>query len=164
MRGLNLVVVRGFMGADPEVREVGKNAKVAEIRLATDESYYNSEGELVEETEWHTIVLWGNNGKGLAEVADNYLTKGSHIEIVGKLKTETWDNEDGETRSRTKIIGRELKIISTPDSEEDDNKRSSKTTKSKGSTKKATTTSKKRTTRTKSKAKSEAESDDDLPY
>jgi single-strand DNA-binding protein len=114
MRGLNLTILRGYTGSDPEVREVGKTSKVAEVRLATDESYYNSDGELIEQTEWHSLVFWGNNNKGLAEVVEKYISKGSHIEVIGKLKTETWETDDNETRSRTKVVVSELKIISTP--------------------------------------------------
>lgn len=100
MAGINKVILIGNLGKDPEVRALEGGAKVASFSLATTESYKNKEGQKVDSTEWHNIVVW----RGLAEVAEKYLKKGSQIYLEGKIRTRTWDDKDGNKRYTTEII------------------------------------------------------------
>lgn len=122
MSGINKVILIGNLGKDPEVAKVG-NGKVANFSVATSETYKDkNSGERKTITEWHNIVLW----KGLAEVAENYLKKGSQVYIEGKLKTRTWDDKDGNKRYTTEIVGDKLTMLGTKEkvesneSQEDD--------------------------------------------
>jgi single-strand DNA-binding protein len=101
MAGVNKVILIGNLGKDPEVRSIESGAKVATFSLATTESYKNKEGQKIDSTEWHNIVLW----RGLAEVAEKFLKKGSQIYIEGKIRTRSWDDKDGIKRYTTEIIG-----------------------------------------------------------
>ena len=158
MRGTNHVRLRGFTGADPEIYS-GDNYTLANVRLATDEGFTNRDGEKVDHTEWHNLVFSGR----LAEVIEQYISKGSHIEVVGRLRTESWEDGDGNTRYTTKIRVSELNIISTPN-EEDGSERSKSNTKAKPKASKAKTTRAKSTGRKATKAKATADVDDGLPY
>jgi len=146
-------MLRGFTGADAEIYE-GDGFRIANVRLATDEGYTNRDGEKVEHTEWHNLVAKNK----LADVFEKYITKGSHIDIEGRLRTESWD-DNGTTRYRTKVIVTELAIISTPGDGEDAGTTEAKPSRAKTTTKKASRTRAKAKT---SKAKATAE--DDLPY
>lgn len=156
MRGKNKVLLRGFTGADPDMYH-GDGFVIANVRLATDESY-NRNGEKIEQTEWHSLVF----KNGLAEVIEKYAGKGSHIEIEGRLRTESWD-KNGETRYTTKIHVTELTLLSTTN-EEDGSTSGESTAKAKPKAAKATTTRKKSTGRKATKAKATADADDGLPY
>jgi single-strand DNA-binding protein len=101
MSGVNRVILVGNLGKDPEVRSLESGTKVASFSLATGETYKNKDGEKVTNTEWHNIVLW----RGLAEVAEKYLRKGSLIYLEGKIKTRTWDDKDGNKKYATDIVG-----------------------------------------------------------
>jgi len=101
MAGVNKVILIGNLGKDPEVRSLDNGAKVASFSLATSESYKNKEGQKVEQTEWHNIVVW----RGLAEVAEKFLRKGSTIYLEGKIRTRSWDDKEGIKRYTTEIIG-----------------------------------------------------------
>ena len=94
MAGLNKVMLIGNLGKDPEVRALESGVPVATFSLATSESYKDKEGNRQTATEWHNIVVW----RGLAEVAEKYLKKGSQIYVEGKLKTRNWQDKDGNTR------------------------------------------------------------------
>jgi single-strand DNA-binding protein len=100
MAGINKVILVGNLGKDPEVRSLESGAKVASFSLATTESYKNKEGQKVDQTEWHNIVMW----RGLAEVAEKYLKKGTQIYLEGKIRTRSWDDKDGNKRYTTEII------------------------------------------------------------
>jgi len=100
MAGVNKVILVGNLGKDPEVRSLESGAKVASFSLATTESYKNKDGQRVDQTEWHNIVMW----RGLAEVAEKYLKKGGQIYLEGKIRTRTWDDKDGNKRYTTEII------------------------------------------------------------
>lgn len=107
MAGVNKVILVGNLGKDPEVRHLENGTPVASFSIATSESYKDrTSGERVEKTEWHNIVLW----RGLAEVAEKYLKKGSQVYIEGKLQTRSWE-KDGVTRYTTEIVGRELTML-----------------------------------------------------
>lgn len=103
---VNKVILLGNVGADPEVRALESGAKVARVRLATSEKYTDKDGKKVEQTEWHTITLW----RGLADVVDKYVHKGSQVYIAGKLKTREWE-QNGEKRYATEIVADELKLL-----------------------------------------------------
>ena len=95
---LNKAILIGRLGQDPEVREVG-SSKVANFSIATDESYTDREGNKVEKTEWHRIVMWNK----AAENAEAFLRKGSLVYIEGKIETRSWQNDAGEKRYSTEI-------------------------------------------------------------
>lgn len=101
MAGLNKVQIIGNLGRDPEVKNLSGGGKVASFSVAVSEAYKNKAGERVSNTEWFNVQVWGN----LAGVAEQYLTKGSKVYIEGKQKTETWENEAGETRSKPVLVG-----------------------------------------------------------
>ena len=101
MAGINKVILIGNLGKDPEIRSLESGVKVASFSLATTESYKNKEGQRVDQTEWHNIVLW----RGLAEVAEKFLKKGSQIYVEGKIRSRTWDDKEGNKRYTTEIIG-----------------------------------------------------------
>lgn len=98
MAGVNKVILIGNLGADPEVRHLEGGSVVANFNIATSETY-NKNGEKVTQTEWHRIELWD----GLAKVAEQYLKKGQSVYIEGKLRTDTWQDKDNNTKYTTKI-------------------------------------------------------------
>lgn len=107
MAGVNKVILLGNLGADPEVKTLNSGAVVARLRLATSEKYRDKEGNLVDNTEWHEIELWDN----LAKIAQQYLHKGDSVFIEGKLKTDTWQDEQGNNRKAVKIRGLSMNLI-----------------------------------------------------
>ena len=107
MAGVNKVILIGNLGKDPEVRTLESGVKVANFSLATTESYKNKNGERVDNTEWHNIVLW----RGLAEVADTYLKKGNQVYIEGKIRTRSWDDKDGNKRYITEIMADNMTML-----------------------------------------------------
>ena len=113
--GINKVILVGNLGKDPEVRYLDNGVAVANFSLATSENYKNKQGERVSQTEWHNIVLW----RGLAEVAEKYLKKGSSIYIEGKIKNRKWEDKDGNTRYNTEILGDNMTMLGAKPSSED---------------------------------------------
>lgn len=110
---VNKVILIGNLGKAPEVRHLENGAVVANFPIATSESYTDKNtGQRVDQTEWHNIVLW----RGLAEVAEKYLHKGSKVYIEGKLKTRQWQDKDGNTRYTTEVVGDQMTML-TPKSE-----------------------------------------------
>jgi single-strand DNA-binding protein len=107
MGSLNKVQLIGNLGKDPEVRAIPSGAKVANFSIATTETYTGKDGQKSDKTEWHNIVLW----RGLAEVAEKYLRKGSQVYIEGKLQTRSWDDKDGQKRYTTEIIADNLVML-----------------------------------------------------
>ena len=97
---LNRVQLIGHLGGDPELRYTEGNVPVATFSLATNESYKDQNGNLVERTEWHRIVAW----RKLAELLGEYLRKGSKVYLEGKLQTRSWDDKDGNKRYTTEIV------------------------------------------------------------
>ena len=103
---INKVILVGNVGLDPEVRALESGAKVARLRLATTERYTDRQtNETKEHTEWHAITLW----RGLADVVDKYVHKGSQIYIEGKLRTREYEQE-GVKKYATDIVANELKL------------------------------------------------------
>ncbi|MDX1530658.1 MAG: single-stranded DNA-binding protein, partial [Rhodothermales bacterium] len=107
-RGVNKVILVGNLGQDPELRYTGSGTAVCNMRLATNESYKDSNGELVEKTEWHNVVAWAR----LAEICGEYLKKGSQVYFEGSLQTRQWEDREGQTRYTTEIKAREMMMLS----------------------------------------------------
>jgi single-strand DNA-binding protein len=99
MAGVNKVILLGNLGADPEVKHLEGDNVVANLRLATTESYKDKMGNRVDNTEWHDLELWG----GQARIAEQYLKKGMQIFVEGKIKSDTWQDEQGNNRKKTRI-------------------------------------------------------------
>ena len=114
MAGVNKVILVGNLGKDPEVKYLDSGVAVANFSLATTESYKNKEGERVNQTEWHSIVLW----RGLAEVAEKWLKKGSSVYIEGKIKTRKWEDKDGNTRYNTEILADNMTMLGSKSTSE----------------------------------------------
>jgi len=112
-RGVNKVILVGNLGKDPEVRYMPNGNAVANFTIATSESWKDQQGQLQEKTEWHNIVMY----KRLAEIAGEYLKKGSKIYIEGKLQTSKWqDQTTGQDRYKTEINAMEMQMLdSKPD-------------------------------------------------
>ena len=105
---VNKVILVGNVGIDPEVRTTESGVKVARVRLATTERLYDRQSnETKELTEWHTITLW----RGLADVVDRYVRKGSQLYIEGRLRTREWVDKDYIKRYTTEILADEMKLL-----------------------------------------------------
>jgi single-strand DNA-binding protein len=106
---VNKVILIGNLGKDPEIRRLENGAVVATFSIATSESFTDkNSGEKKEITDWHDIVLW----RGLAEIAEKYIRKGTKIYVEGKLKKRSWQDKEGNTKYNTEVIGEELTILS----------------------------------------------------
>lgn len=110
-RGINKVILVGNLGADPELRYTNNGTAVANVNLATNDSYKDSDGNLIDKTEWHRLVFWGR----LAEIADQYLSKGRQVYVEGSLQTRQWEDEDGNTKYTTEIKVREMTMLGSRD-------------------------------------------------
>ncbi len=105
---INKVILVGNVGADPEIRTLETGTKVARVRLATTERIYNRQTqETKEHTEWHSVVLW----RGLADVADKYVRKGSQIYVEGPLRSNEWTDKEGVKRYGVEIIANDMKLL-----------------------------------------------------
>jgi len=105
---VNKVILIGNVGADPEVRYLDGGVAVANLRLATTERYRNKNGENVDQTEWHNIVLW----RGLAEIVEKYVRKGMRLYIEGRIRTRSWDDQNGNKRYTTEIYADNMQMLS----------------------------------------------------
>ena len=103
----NKVQLIGNLGMDPEVKELENGRKLAKFSVATSQSYNNSKGEKVTDTQWHNIVAW----KRLAEICSEFLSKGSKVYIEGKLQTRKWQDKDGNDRYTTEIVARDMQML-----------------------------------------------------
>lgn len=106
-RGINKVILVGNAGIDPEVRNMPSGGMVANIRLATSESWTDKGGEKQEKTEWHRIVFFGK----LAEIVSQYVTKGQQIYIEGALRTRKWQDKDGRDQYTTEVVANEMQML-----------------------------------------------------
>ena len=107
-RGVNKVILVGNLGQKPEIRYTQTNTAVATLSIATSESWKDKEsGEQREKTEWHRVVFFGK----LAEIAEQYLDKGSQLYIEGKLQTRKWQDKDGNDKYTTEILGNEMNML-----------------------------------------------------
>ncbi|MBK8557350.1 MAG: single-stranded DNA-binding protein [Lewinellaceae bacterium] len=107
MKGLNKVMLIGNLGKDPEIQTLAKNIKVAKFSLATSEMYKDDNGQTHTLTDWHSIILW----RGLAELAEKYLQKGSTVYIEGKNKTRSFEDKQGIKRYVTEVIGEQVVML-----------------------------------------------------
>jgi single-strand DNA-binding protein len=107
-RGINKVILVGNLGADPETRYTASGSAIANIRLATSESWRDKQtGETQEKTEWHREVFFNR----LAEIVGEYLRKGSQVYIEGKLQTRKWQDQSGQDRYTTEIVANEMQML-----------------------------------------------------
>jgi single-strand DNA-binding protein len=107
-RGINKVMIMGNLGADPEVRYMPSGGAVTNLRVATSETWKDKQsGEKQERTEWHRIVLFNR----LGEIAAQYLKKGSRVFVEGSLKTNKWQDQNGNDRYTTEIIGSSMQLM-----------------------------------------------------
>lgn len=120
MATLNKVMLIGNIGKDPELRYTTSGQAVTTFSLATSEKFKNKSGELEEKTEWHRVVLWGK----LAEVANDYLAKGSTVYIEGRIESKRWIDNGGVEKFSTEIVASNMQILSKkqqhPGSADDD--------------------------------------------
>tara|TARA_Y100000768_G_C23918509_1_gene653636 strand:- start:866 stop:1303 length:438 start_codon:yes stop_codon:yes gene_type:complete len=113
--GINKVILVGNLGQDPEIKYTAGGAAVTTLSLATSESWKDKDtGTDQEKTEWHRVVLW----RRLAEIAGEYLKKGSKVYIEGQLQTRKWE-QDGQTRYTTEVIGRDMQFLDSRGSTSD---------------------------------------------
>ncbi len=109
---INKVILVGNVGMDPEVRTMENGVKVARLRVATTERFFNRQtNEFREHTEWHTVILW----RGMADVADRYLHKGSQIYVEGHLRTREWTDNNNNKRTSTEIEAETMKLLGRRD-------------------------------------------------
>ena len=104
---LNKVMIIGNLGADPEMRYTANGSSVTEFRVAVNRNYTTNEGERREETEWFRIVTWNR----LAETCSQYLSKGRQVYVEGRLRTRSWEGQDGVTRYTTEVIAQDVRFL-----------------------------------------------------
>src|SRR5215468_6979060 len=105
--GVNKVILIGNLGADPELRYTPSGQAVCDLRLATNESWTDKNGQKQERTEWHRVVMWGKP----AEICKQYLTKGQKLYIEGRLQTRSWDDKEGNKRYSTEIVATDFMFL-----------------------------------------------------
>ncbi len=103
----NKVQLIGHVGQDPEIKNLDGGKKVANLTIATNESYKNDKGEKVEQTEWHKVVAWGKT----AEIIEKFVTKGKEIAIEGKLTHRSYDDKNGEKRYITEVVVNDILLL-----------------------------------------------------
>ncbi len=107
-RGINKAIIVGTLGQDPEVRYTSSGSAVANLSVATNESWKDRQtGEMQERTEWHRIVMFGK----LAEIAQQYLKKGSQAYFEGRIQTRKWQDQSGNDRYSTEIVANEMQML-----------------------------------------------------
>ncbi|MAZ38506.1 MAG: single-stranded DNA-binding protein [Legionellales bacterium] len=117
-RGINKVILIGNLGADPEVRYMTSGQAVANLSIATSEAWRDKQtNELQERTEWHRVVVF----RRLAEIAGEYLKKGSKVYIEGRIRTRKWQDQNGQDRYTTEIHGDELQMLDSRGGNMNDN-------------------------------------------
>ena len=104
---VNKVILVGNVGKDPETRYLDEGTAISKFPLATSETYKNRAGERVSTTEWHNVVLW----RGLAQVAEKYVKKGTQLYIEGRIKTRSYDDPDGNRKYITEIVGDQMQLL-----------------------------------------------------
>ena len=106
-RGVNKVILVGNLGADPEIRQSPNGSVVANLNIATGEAWKDQQGQLQERTEWHRVVMFGRT----AEIARDYLHKGSKLYLEGRLQTRKWQDKNGQDRYTTEIVAQEFQML-----------------------------------------------------
>lgn len=104
---VNKVILIGNVGKDPDIRYLDTGVAIARFPLATSETYKNREGEKITTTEWHNVVLW----RGLAEVAEKFVKKGSQLFIEGRIRTRSYDDKDGIKKYTTEIVADTMQML-----------------------------------------------------
>lgn len=104
---INKAILIGNLGKDPEVRRLESGAVVCSFPIATSETYKDKSGQKVTKTEWHNIVMW----RGLAEIAEKYLKKGSSVYIEGKIRTRSWEDQENNMRYTTEIVADQMTML-----------------------------------------------------
>ncbi|GAB4468670.1 MAG: hypothetical protein Kow00124_03040 [Anaerolineae bacterium] len=107
MRGLNKVMIIGHLGRDPEMRYTPSGRPVTSFSVVTTRTWTSNEGERHEESEWFNVVAWGN----LAEICNQYLTKGQQVYVEGRLQTRGWEDEEGKKHYRTELVASEMIVL-----------------------------------------------------
>ena len=105
--GLNKVMLIGNLGRDPELRYTQGGQPILNLRLATNESFQNRDGERQERTEWHSVILWGKRGEALGKI----LSKGSQLCIEGRLQTRSWEDKQGQKRYTTEVVANNVILL-----------------------------------------------------
>ncbi len=108
---VNKVILVGRLGKDPEVRYTPNGDAVADLSLATTESFKNKSGEYTDRTEWHSCIVWRNQ----AEFAKNYLKKGTLVYVEGRLQTRSWEDQQGVKKYKTEVVVSTLTSLSRPE-------------------------------------------------
>jgi len=106
-RGLNKVMLIGHLGRDPEMRYTPSGRPVTSFSVVTTRTWTSAEGDRHEESEWFNVVSWGN----LAEICNQYLTKGQQVYVEGRLQTRGWEDEDGKKHYRTELVANEMIVL-----------------------------------------------------
>lgn len=107
MASLNKAMLIGYVGADPDVRQTSNGSAVANFSLATTEKWTDKDGNKQSQTEWHRIVAWGR----LAEICGEYLSKGGQVYIEGRIRTNEWEDNEGNKRKTKEIIAQRLQLL-----------------------------------------------------
>ena len=110
---INKVILVGNLGSDPEVRYLEQDRVVANVSLATSETYTDKQGNRVTQTEWHRLEMWDQ----LAKIAEKYLTKGKQVYVEGKIKTDQWTDKDGNNKSTVRIRVNTLQMLGNRETE-----------------------------------------------
>jgi single-strand DNA-binding protein len=105
---VNKVILVGNLGADPDLRYTSSGSPVCELRLATNESWTDKQGQRQERTEWHRVIVWGKTGENCSK----YLSKGRQVYLEGRLQTRSWDDKDGNKRYTTEIVANDVQFLS----------------------------------------------------
>ena len=108
---MNLVILRGNLCQDPEVKAIGSGNTVANLRIATNERRKDKDGNWTDHSEYHTVTAWGRT----AENAGKYLTKGRAVLVEGRLQTRKWTDKDGKDRYSTEVVAREIEFLGGKD-------------------------------------------------
>jgi len=114
-RGLNKVLIIGYLGKDPEMRYTPSGRPVTTFNVATSRSWNTSDGEHRTETEWFNVVAWGS----LAEICNQYLTKGRQVYIDGRLQSRSWDDNEGKHHTSIEVVANEMIMLGNRQSSDD---------------------------------------------
>ena len=114
MASVNKAIIVGNLGDDPEIREVGETS-VCKLRIATSRKYKDRSDDWVEDTQWHSVVVWGKQGENCKE----YLGKGSPVYVEGRLQTRSWETDEGEKKYKTEIVAQVVQFLGRRSSGDD---------------------------------------------
>lgn len=124
MSGVNKVIIVGFLGSNPEMRSMPNGDAVTNVSIATSETWIDkNSGEKKEKTEWHRVIFFRRQ----AEIAAQYLKKGSLVYIEGQISTRKWQDKNGQDHYTTEIFGSDLKMLNTKDNNQDSQPKPQKT-------------------------------------